>query len=174
MTLAVLISPPGRLVLSKPWKMQGRRSSQCQACCQTEKPRPVRKIALNAVSTLYFFLNEVHYYCPLIVLLLHYIYIYAFSRRFYPKRLTVNSGYTFLSVCVPWELNPTFCAANAMLYHWATGTSVQITKIVKSPLLLDHKIDFFGCVVIRSTLTKISLIHFVLFHILIILLSLFM
>ncbi len=27
-------------------------------------------------------------------------YIYAFSRRFYPKRLTVHSGYTFcLSVC---------------------------------------------------------------------------
>ncbi len=23
-----------------------------------------------------------------------YIYIYAFSRRFYPKRLTVHSGYT--------------------------------------------------------------------------------
>ncbi len=35
-----------------------------------------------------------------------YIYIYAFSRRFYPKRLTVHSGYTFIdSVCVPWELN---------------------------------------------------------------------
>ncbi len=30
-----------------------------------------------------------------------YIYINAFSRRFYPKRLTVHSGYTFvLSVCV--------------------------------------------------------------------------
>ncbi len=28
-----------------------------------------------------------------------YIYIYAFSRRVYPKRLTVNSGYTFVSVC---------------------------------------------------------------------------
>ncbi len=29
-----------------------------------------------------------------------YIYIYAFSRRFYPKRLTVHSGYTFfLYVC---------------------------------------------------------------------------
>ncbi len=26
---------------------------------------------------------------------LHYIYIYAFCRRFYPKRLTVPSGYTF-------------------------------------------------------------------------------
>ncbi len=25
-----------------------------------------------------------------------YIYIYAFSRRFYPKRLTVHSGYTVL------------------------------------------------------------------------------
>ncbi len=24
-----------------------------------------------------------------------YIYIYAFSRHFYPKRLTVHSGYTF-------------------------------------------------------------------------------
>ncbi len=25
----------------------------------------------------------------------YYIYIYAFSRRFYPKRLTVHSGYTY-------------------------------------------------------------------------------
>ncbi len=30
----------------------------------------------------------------------HYIYIYAFSRRLYPKRLTVHSGYTFLSLYV--------------------------------------------------------------------------
>ncbi len=30
-----------------------------------------------------------------------HIYIYTFSRRFYPKRLTVHSGYIFvLSVCV--------------------------------------------------------------------------
>ncbi len=36
-----------------------------------------------------------------------YIYIYAFSRRIYPKRLTVHSAYTFfVSMCVPWELNP--------------------------------------------------------------------
>ncbi len=47
-----------------------------------------------------------------------------------------HSGYSFLiyfsvSKCVPWEVNPLsslgseptiFCAANAMLYHWATGT----------------------------------------------------
>ncbi len=41
--------------------------------------------------------------------LYEYIYIYAFSRRFYPKQLTVHSGYTFyffISMCVPWGLNP--------------------------------------------------------------------
>ncbi len=37
----------------------------------------------------------------------HYIYIYAFSRRFYPKRLTITFRlYIFISMCVPWESNP--------------------------------------------------------------------
>ncbi len=36
-----------------------------------------------------------------------YIYIYAFSRRFYPKRLTIAFRlYIFVSICVPWESNP--------------------------------------------------------------------
>ncbi len=54
------------------------------------------------------------------------IYIYAFSTRFYPKRLTVHSGYTFvLPICVfPGNRTHNLCAANAMLYHWATGTYV--------------------------------------------------
>ncbi len=53
-----------------------------------------------------------------------YIYIYAFSRRFYPKRLT---GYTFfVSMCVPGNWTHNLCAANAMLYHWATGTPVPV------------------------------------------------
>ncbi len=50
------------------------------------------------------------------------IYIYAFSRRFYPKRLIVHSGYTFLFyqyVC-SLGIEPT---ANEMLYHWATGAN---------------------------------------------------
>ncbi len=50
----------------------------------------------------------------------HYIiYIYAFSRRFYPKRLTVHSGYTFyfINMCFLGIEPTTFCAANAMLYH---------------------------------------------------------
>ncbi len=39
--------------------------------------------------------------------MLAYIYIYASSRRFYPKRLTVHSGNTcFITMCVPWESNP--------------------------------------------------------------------
>ncbi len=52
-----------------------------------------------------------------------YIYMYAFSRRFYPKRLKVHSGCIFLSVRV-FSGNRThnFCAANAMLYPWATRT----------------------------------------------------
>ncbi len=36
-------------------------------------------------------------------------YIYAFSRRFYPKRLTLHSSYSFyifISSCFPWESNP--------------------------------------------------------------------
>ncbi len=34
-------------------------------------------------------------------------YIYAFSRRFYPKRLTIAFRlYIFISTCVPWESNP--------------------------------------------------------------------
>ncbi len=60
----------------------------------------------------------------------NYIYIYAFSGRFYPKRLTVHSGYTFfLSVHVfPGIRTHNLCAANTMLYHWATRTQIMITR----------------------------------------------
>ncbi len=53
-----------------------------------------------------------------------YIYIYAFSRRFYPKRLTVHSGWIFfVSMCVfPGNRTHNLCAANAMLYHWAPAS----------------------------------------------------
>ncbi len=48
----------------------------------------------------------------------------TFIRRFYPKQLTVYSGYTFFSQYARFlGFEPTtFCAADAMLYHWATGT----------------------------------------------------
>ncbi len=61
-----------------------------------------------------------------------YIYMYAFSRRFYPKRLTVHSGYTFFDQYVrSLGIEPTtFCSANAMLYHTATGTGSFILIII--------------------------------------------
>ncbi len=61
------------------------------------------------------------------------LYIYIFSRRFYPKQLT---GYTFfLSVCVfPGTWTHNLCSANAMLYHWATGTLQRISEKEKYPV----------------------------------------
>ncbi len=55
--------------------------------------------------------NGIHLKDSGLIYIYIYIYIYAFSRRFYPKRLTVHSGYTifiyfFISMCVPWEMNP--------------------------------------------------------------------
>ncbi len=51
--------------------------------------------------------------------ILYYLFtfFYAFSRRFYPKQLTVHSDYTFvLSVCVfPGNRTHNLCTANAML-----------------------------------------------------------
>ncbi len=54
------------------------------------------------------------------------IYIYVFSRHFYPKRLTVHSGYNYFQYMCSLGIEPTnFCAANTMLYHWATATSIS-------------------------------------------------
>ncbi len=49
--------------------------------------------------------------------------MYAFSRHFYPKWFTEHSGHKFfVSMCSLGIEPPTFCAANTMLYHWATWT----------------------------------------------------
>ncbi len=74
---------------------------------------------------------------------LQYIYIYAFSWRFYPKRLTVLSGYICFSffhqyVCSLGIEPTTFCAANAMLYHWATGTQYIYTHSIYYCILKPH------------------------------------
>ncbi len=59
----------------------------------------------------------------------NFIYIYAFSRCFYPKRLTVHSGYDiFYQYACSLGIEPTiFCGDNAMLYHWPTGTHCVLT-----------------------------------------------
>ncbi len=51
---------------------------------------------------------------------LHYIYIYAFSRRFYPKRLTLHSSYSFYllsALAFPGNRTHDLGVASAMLYH---------------------------------------------------------
>ncbi len=60
------------------------------------------------------------------------IYIYAFSRRFYPTRLTIAFRlYIFISTCVPWESNPQpFCATDAMLYRWATQEHLGVYSLL--------------------------------------------
>ncbi len=62
-------------------------------------------------------------WCPLAPSYIYiYIYIYAFSRRFYPKRLTIAFKlYIFHWYVCSLGIGPTtFCASDAMLYHWAT------------------------------------------------------
>ncbi len=55
-----------------------------------------------------------------------FILIYAFSRRFYPKRLTIAFRlYIFISMCSLGIEPTTFCAVDAMLYHWATQEHVS-------------------------------------------------
>ncbi len=49
-----------------------------------------------------------------------YIYIYAFSRRFYPKRLTLHSSYSFYilsALAFPGNQTHDLGVANAMLYQ---------------------------------------------------------
>ncbi len=49
-----------------------------------------------------------------------YIYIYAFSRRFYPKRLTLHSSYSFYilsALAFPGNRTHDLGVASAMLYH---------------------------------------------------------
>ncbi len=57
-----------------------------------------------------------------------YIYIYAFSRRFYPKRLTVHSGYTFFCqyMCSLAIEPTTFALLPQCSNQWATGTLYHI------------------------------------------------
>ncbi len=50
----------------------------------------------------------------------NYIYIYAFSRRFYPKRLTLHSSYSFYilsALAFPGNRTHDLGIASAMLYH---------------------------------------------------------
>ncbi len=62
---------------------------------------------------------------------------------------------SFISMCVPWELNPwPFGAANAILYHWATGTDRLSSTLCLCHRTLDlnflKKWDWIWITVLRS------------------------
>ncbi len=60
---------------------------------------------------------------------MHYIY----SRRFYPKRLTIAFRLYIFFLWVhlfPGNRTHNLCAANAMLYHWATGALLACVFMV--------------------------------------------
>ncbi len=61
-----------------------------------------------------------------------YIYIYAFSRRFYPKRLTVHSGYTYFCqyMCSLGIKPTTFALLTQCSNHWPTEKSIYFTNSV--------------------------------------------
>ncbi len=70
---------------------------------------------------------------------------FTFIRLFYPKRLTLHSGYTFCQYVCSLGIEPmTFCAANAMLNHWATGTLLKIQNKKGISDFLSHNSDFFS------------------------------
>ncbi len=103
----------------------------------------VKEHALNAL------LNPLH---------VGYIYIYAFSTCFYPKRLTVHSDYTFFCQYVfPGNRTHNLCATNAMLYHWATGTQANICVHSVGVLSGFCKIhDIVKLHIVKTTLTILS------------------
>ncbi len=60
----------------------------------------------------------------------HFSSHFTFSGRFYPKRLTVQIIMVFYPYVCSLGIEPTtFCAANAMLYHWATQTHRNISLL---------------------------------------------
>ncbi len=80
--------------------------------------------------------------------ILHLRYIYAFSRRLYPTRLSVHSGYNFLSIYM-WFLGiepTTFCAASTMLNHWATGRICHNNNVCQIKMLLQQDGGYWKCI----------------------------
>ncbi len=64
---------------------------------------------------------------PVKYIIVNQFYIYAFSRHFYPKRLTVSALRLYIVNLYQYVFSlgkkpTTFCVAKAMLYHWAAET----------------------------------------------------
>ncbi len=69
---------------------------------------------------------------------LHYIYIYAFCRRFYPKRLTVHSGYTFFFNQYQISLVWTNTTRNGNTIHFVTLRYVTLCCVMLRYVMLCY------------------------------------
>ncbi len=99
-------------------------------------------------SSLEKYKEMVQYSYWLVINIFQYIFNFVFSRRFYPKRLSAFRLYIFLSVCSLGIEPTTFCAANAMLYHWAFRNSLHLWECAFQVLTADvtsifEILDFF-------------------------------
>ncbi len=81
-------------------------STNCSACCRV---------------LLLFILYDVF---PFNTLNIYFTFdMHAFSRSFYPKLIQAIHFFCFYQYVCSLGIEPTtFCTANTMLYHWATGT----------------------------------------------------
>ncbi len=88
---------------------------------------------------------------------------FTFSRRFYPKRLTVHSSYNFfVHMCVPWELNPQpFALLMQCSNHWATGTHSsqwpRADKIQKKRRKKDTNCNYYSKLILLSPKNTFSM-----------------
>ncbi len=97
-----------------------------------------------------------------------YIYIYAFSRCFYPKRLTIAfRQYIFYQYVCSLGIEPTtFCAANTMLYHWATQEHIYIYAIAMFTIVYSDYLSVickFSMALI-SSLSSTNVVSGLLYH----------
>ncbi len=84
-----------------------------------------------------------HYYIDHFLIFI-YIYIYAFSRRFYPKRLTLHSSYSFYilsALAFPGNRTHDLGIASAMLYHLSYRKAFY-TAIIKIPSELTWNFQY--------------------------------
>ncbi len=77
-------------------------------------------------------------------MIIYYIYIYAFSRRFYPKRLTLHSSYSLSALAFPGNRTHDLGVASAMLYHLSYRKAIIII-IITIIIIIIIIIFFWYC-----------------------------
>ncbi len=98
--------------------------------------------------------------------LIYYIYIYAFSRRFYPKRLTLHSSYSFYissALAFPGKRTHDLGVAGAMLYQLSYKRAISpryillynITKIICTSVGLCHCLMLDNRMWLKNVLLKL-------------------